>query len=174
MPKKPLVSLVAGVAFSGAAALAAAQSTDALVDKYQSLAGSKDNARTLVDGLRNSDDFKLGNTTFETPTGKLGNGEVNIALSLAEAKLAEQKIASATPEQLKAALEPILQQRADGKGWGEIANAMGIRLGEVMRSDKARGQDRVARGERAERFSRPEKPERPEKPDRPEKPERGR
>ena len=176
MSRKSLVILVAGTALWGAAAIAAAQSTGQLVDKYTALAGSKADAQSLVDGLRTSTDFKIGNATFDTPTKNLGNGEVNIALSLTEASLAQQKIANPTPDQLKAALEPILQQRADGKGWGEIANAMGIKLGDVMRSERSRGQDRMARNERLERHSdkveRPEKPERAERPERPERPEK--
>jgi hypothetical protein len=145
-----------------AAAAAHAQSTDALVDKYTTLAGSKQNAQSLVDRLKRS---------------QMGNGEVNIALSLTEAKLAQQNITRPTSAQLDAALEPILQSRADGKGWGEIANAMGVRLGDVMRSDRSRGNDRLARTEhtereRIERPEKPEKPERPERPERPEKPER--
>jgi hypothetical protein len=172
MPNKPLVRLICGVAFASSSALATAQSTDALVDKYTMLAGSKDNARILVGGLRNSDDFKIGDTAFATPMKKLGNGEVNIALSLAEAKLGEQNVAEPTAAQLKAALEPILQMRADGKGWGVIANSLGFRLGDLMRADQAR-QERIARSERADRhFGRPDKPERPERPERPEKPER--
>jgi hypothetical protein len=109
----------------------------------------------------------------------LGNGEKNIALSLARASLAKQNIPNPSAEQLKLALEPILAQRADGKGWGEIANAMGLRLGDVMRSDKAQRPERMARAEkhverveRAERAERPERPERAERPDRPERPER--
>ena len=173
--RTPLLML-ASLALLGASSLAGAQSTGALVDKYATLAGSKDNATVLVNGLRTSTDFKLGGTSFATPTKKLGNGGVNIALSLTEASLAKQNISSPSAEQLKLALEPILAQRADGKGWGEIANAMGMRLGDVMRSDKARGQDRVARVEphsaHVERPDRLERPDKPERPERPEKPER--
>jgi hypothetical protein len=62
-------------------------------------------------------------------------------------------------------LEGILRMRADGKGWGQIAQTLGFKLGEVKRADKAEPRagrpDRVAK---AERPQRPEKPERPEKP----------
>ena len=103
----------------------------------------------------------------------MGNGNVNIALALTEAKLKEQGITNPTSEQLKSTLSEILQQRASGKGWGQIANGMGFKLGDVMRAEKA---DKVAhdRQARAERAERPNRPERPEKPDKPEKPERGR
>jgi hypothetical protein len=99
----------------------------------------------------------------------MGTGSVNIALSLAEARLKEQGVTNPTPEQLKTTLSGILQQRADHKGWGEIAHSMGLKLGDVMRSEKA---DRVAHDHQA-RAERGERPLRPERPERPEKPERG-
>ena len=143
---------------------AAAQSETQLVDEYKSFAGSDANAMSLVDGLRDSKQITLtdgtNTTTFTPPTRKMGNGNVNIALALTEAKLKEQGITNPTPDQLKGALTDILQQRADGKGWGQIANGMGMKLGDVMRSEKA---DRVARAERHERAERPERPEKPDR-----------
>jgi len=156
---------------------AAAQSETQLIDKYKTFTGSDANAKSLIDGLRDSKQVTLtdGNstTTFTPPTQKMGNGNVNIALALTEAKLKEQGITNPTSEQLKSTLSEILQQRASGKGWGQIANGMGFKLGDVMRAEKA---DKVAhdRQARAERAERPNRPERPEKPDKPEKPERGR
>ena len=156
-----------------------AQSETQLVDKYTTFAGSDANAKSLVTGLHDGREVKLtsGSTTtsFTPPTGKMGNGNVNIALALADASLKQQGITNPTPDQLKTALSGILQQRADGKGWGQVANAMGFKLGDVMRSEKADkvAHDRGAREEHAERAGRPEKPERPERPERPEKPERG-
>ena len=151
--------------------LAHAQSRDALIEKYTPLAGSEANAKTLVSGLREGKQFTLDGTTFNPPTGKLGNGEVNIALSLADAKLRDQGITSPTSAQLNAALigdaahPGILALRADGQGWGQIAQTMGIKLGDVMRAEQARHQ-------RPEQVAKHEKPERPERPERPEKPER--
>ena len=155
------------LALLAATAMASAQSRDELVQKYTPLSGSESNATTLVNGLRSGSDFTLNGVKFDTPTKKLGNGEVNIALSLAE-----KKLGTATPsaQQLQTALigtagaPGILAMRADGKGWGQIAQANGFKLGEVMRSDKA---ERHARVERPERPQRPDKPERPEKPERP-------
>src|SRR5690349_20568471 len=63
-----------------------------LVDKYSSLAGSKDNAKALVTGLRDGGDIKLGSETIKTPTGKMGVGNVNIALALTQASLDKQGI----------------------------------------------------------------------------------
>src|ERR1043165_6455127 len=94
-------------------ALAAAQTTDKLVDKYTDLAGSKDNAKALVTGLRDGGDIKLGSETFKTPTGKMGVGNVNIALALTQASLDKQGIENPSTKQLNTALTDILQQRAD-------------------------------------------------------------
>jgi len=179
MSRRILVALIAGATLSGVAATAAAQSTDQLIQKYEKLAGSDANASTLVTSLRDGKDFTISGTSFDTPTKKLGNGEVNIALSLTEAKLAQQNITDPTLAQVKSALEPILQARADGRGWGAIANSMGFKLGDVMRSDKVPARNELARNERLEHasgrpetFERPEKPERPERPERSERPER--
>ena len=140
------------------------ESANRLIQKYTPLAGSEDNAKSLVTGLRDGAAVKLSSgttsTSFTSPTGKMGYGNVNIALALAEASLKQQGIANPTSAQLEGALMSILQQRADGKGWGQIASSMGFKLGEVVRP------------ERAEKPARPDKPERPDRPDRPEKPER--
>lgn len=163
---KSTTTFIAGFALL-AASLAHAQSTDALVDKYTTLAGSKPKARQLVDGLRNGGDVKMGTTGIDNPNGKLGNGEIDIALSLAKADMTKNDLT------LEAALEDVLNRRASGEGWGRIANAMGVRLGELVRSDRARGRDDIARSERHDmHVHRPERLERAEKPERPEKPER--
>ena len=140
------------------------ESADRLIQKYALLAGSEDNAKSLVTGLRDGTEVKLSSgttsTSFTSPTGKMGYGNVNIALSLAEASLKQQGITNPTSEQLQGALMGVLQQRADGKGWGQIANSMGFKLGEVVRP------------ERPEKPVRPDKPERPDRPDKPERPGR--
>ena len=154
---------------------AAAQSRDMLVERYTPLAGSADNSAKLVDGLRNGADFTLGTTRFDPPTGKLGNGEVNNALALASASLKGQGITSPTPQQLQSTLQGILAQRADHKGWGQIAQSLGFKLGEVVRNPKAEHSERMANAgkpERPQHADRPERPERPEKPEKPERPER--
>jgi len=184
-------------------------SGDQLVTKYSDFAGSDSNAQSLVDGLRSGKSITLsssgGSTTFTPPTKPMGYGNVNIALALAEASLSQQGITDPTPQQLQAALmggtvttssgttklDGILQSRADGKGWGVIANSLGIRLGDVMRSanattdrgmtqrsDRAASQGASSRPgfagsmERPQRIERPERPEKFERPERPERPER--
>ena len=154
--------------------IAWADSKDQLVDEYKSFAGSEQNSKALVDGLRSGEPLKLTDgkttTTYDPPTGKMGNGNVKIALSLAEADLKKQGITNPTPQQLSAELDKILKQRADHKGWGQIAQSMGFKLGDVMRSEKAAEHAKDA-DKRPERTARADKPEPPEKPERPERPE---
>ena len=159
-----------------------AQTSSQLVERYSGLAGSKENATSLVNGLRDGTEVKLaskqGSETFTPGTGKMGYGNVDHALALAEASLRQNGITNPTPAQLEAALMGgqittasgktvellgVLSMRASGMGWGQIANSMGFKLGEIKRAEKA---ERVAKAQR------PEKPEKPEKPARPEKPER--
>jgi hypothetical protein len=89
--------------------------------------------------------------TYDPPTGKLGWGNVKISLALAQDSLARAGIKNPTAEQLQAALNGgsvtvknpdgtttttklggVLQMRADGMGWGEIAKANGTKVGPVV------------------------------------------
>jgi hypothetical protein len=89
--------------------------------------------------------------TFTAPTKPMGYGNIRIALSLAQAQLAAQGITQPTPQQLQTALlgstspavtaggttattgtQGILQMRASGMGWGQVAQASGFKLGQVM------------------------------------------
>lgn len=181
---------------------AASQPADELVSKFTSFAGSATNAQALVDGLRNEAPVTLQATTpmtpdatFTPPTKPMGFGNINIALALAQSELASQGITQPTPSQIQTALlggplttasgttdlPGVLKLRSEGNGWGEIAHALGIRLGDVVRSDKAQKPDKDAgfaqsnkpeRAEHAERLDRPARPERAERPERPERAER--
>lgn len=146
---------------------AAAPSTalSKLIAQYSQWAGSKENAKALVQGLSTGSSVTLtagagtgtgtgtnaaSTTTFTPATSKLGVGEVNIALSLAKASLAQQGITNPTPVQLSAALNGgvvtsststvslvgVLAQRQSGSGWGEIAHALGVKLGAVVSASK--------------------------------------
>jgi hypothetical protein len=173
--------LFAAFALAPVAAVAQAPA-DKLVETYSDFAGSVDKAKALVSGLREKSDIVLSPTvTIQPPTEKMGFGNIDIALALAQASLNEQNIFNPTPEQLQAALlggsvtrpdgaqatlPGVLDMRAGGMGWGEIAHALGFKLGELMRSERAQ---RVAFG-RPEQAGRPDKPERPVKPERPERP----
>ena len=127
-----------------------------LVSSFTPLAGSTENATSLVNGLRSGSTIVLtapsgtpgappNTVTFTPPTRPMGYGNVRIALSLAKYQLASQGITQPTPEQLQTALmgtpttsstslsqTGILQMRASGMGWGQIANSMGVKLGAVM------------------------------------------
>lgn len=173
---------------------AASVPTDRLVERYTDLAGSEENARSLVTGLRDGSEVTLtspspgGTITFVPATGKMGFGNVNIALALADSQLS--KISNPTTMDLRDALmnseNGILMLRTQGMGWGEIAHAFDLKLGDVMRAsatkdspgatrreERAAAQSlvnesranggRAERPERAVRFERPEKPQRPER-----------
>jgi hypothetical protein len=184
----------------------ASEPEDRLVDKFTRFAGSRTNAESLVNGLRNDQEVKLTSTTqnsasFTPKTDKMGFGNVNIALTLAKATLAEQGITRPTPDQLKAALNGgtitttsgkqvkltgILTQRASGLGWGKIAQANGFKLGELMRhkhdfnhhrqhaefKHHHKHQRPEFRNARFDRNDRPQRFERHERPERVERAER--
>ena len=174
-----------------------------LVEKYDHFAGSDANARELVDGLRNDTPIELSKggktTTFTPATGKMGWGNVDHALALAKATLAEHGIRNPTPEQIKAALNGgkittksgqqvmlpgVLKLRASGMGWGEIAHKLGFKLGDLKRADWKHEQRHDRKHERADwkrhdkpdfhrtKFDRPERHDKFERPQRPERPER--
>ncbi|MGH7798275.1 MAG: hypothetical protein ACREQ2_25715 [Candidatus Binatia bacterium] len=85
-------------------------------------------------------------TTEALPTGKMGYGNVKISLALAQESLRQQGIMQPTSEQLHTALaggqmvpgdtttqtNGILQMRADGMGWGQIAQKYNVKLGQLM------------------------------------------
>jgi len=143
-----------------------AQSDSKLTSEFAGWAGSNQNAQALVTGLRNDSSITLtatagttsgtggttaATTSFTPTTGKLGNGEVRIALSLARAELTQMGITNPTPGQISAALnggmitsptgtvstQGVLGMRESGMGWGEIAKSLGVKVGGLMRSDQA-------------------------------------
>jgi hypothetical protein len=190
MLKKDLLALFA-VALVSLPLTALSQSHDQLVERYTALGGSKQNAESLIRGLREGDTVTLsrwnGSVMFIPPTGKLGYGNVDHALTLAEASLAKHGITNPTPAELATALmggnvvtprsgtvalDGVLKMRAEGKGWGQIAQAYGVKLGEVKRSEKVERAPKaktVAKANHVAKLepvsSRPDKPERPQKPE---------
>lgn len=136
----------------------------------------------------------------EAGTG-MGWGNVVITMALAEELAASMASAESLDGEggmtADAALNEILGMRqVDGMGWGEIAKAVGVNLGEVisgirsnrpemsekltkaeernsMQAEKAAGRmDRSVKAEKTERLAKMDRPERPVKPERAEKPER--
>jgi hypothetical protein len=85
-------------------------------------------------------------TTQPLPTGKMGYGNVKISLALAQQSLSQQGITQPTSQQLYTALAGgemvpgdstsmttgILQMRAQGMGWGQIAQKYNVKLGQLM------------------------------------------
>jgi len=212
----PALAQTSGSTTSTTTATAATSHEAGRLDKeFAALAGSQANAQALVTGLHDGGAITLTTTvpgangaaatttttTFTPDTGKMGYGDVKIALSLAEASLAKAGIADPTAAELEAALnggklvmtdgstvdlKGVLAARASGEGWGRIAKDMGFKLGDVVRSPKHAGEiaerghhehDKVARvdlahGHAHDADNRVAKPEHVSKVDRPDRPER--
>lgn len=115
-----------------------------LVDQYAASAGSTGNARSLVQGLRSGGTVTMdstaggGGSSFAVPTKPMGYGNVRIAMALASTQMRNEGITKPTAADWQAALvgdgtqSGVLQKRADGMGWGQIAHSMGTQLGTVM------------------------------------------
>lgn len=152
-------------------AAGATRAEDKIVAEFSLFAGSQDNARNLVTGLRQGSEVTLTDggqagpgATFTPPTRPLGYGNVRIALALAQEQLIRQGVTQPTADQLRAALaggtitngtgptatttelQGVLQMRGQGMGWGQIANAMGTKLGHVMSGLKQTNQQ-LAKGQ---------------------------
>ncbi len=128
---------------------------------FTTFAGSTENSDALVTGLRNGSAITLASTTsngtttsttFTPPTGKMGYGNVYTSLALAKQNLGSLGITNPTPEQLQAALvggtvtlsngqtatmTGVLELRAQGMGWGQIAQQYGYKLGPVISGMRA-------------------------------------
>jgi hypothetical protein len=124
-------------------------------------------AEAVVQGLRTGSTITLTETTpaalpndppqvttvtIESPTGPLGNGEVQHTLDLARFELAQAGIDQPTASQLQAALtggsvtnadgvttdlQGVLTLRSEGMGWGEIARQEGTTLGALKNGSAA-------------------------------------
>jgi len=132
---------------------------------FVGMAGSPDNAVALATALRTGTAANLtfistsptGETTQVTtavsiPTKPMGWGNVSHALALAQFSLRRAGIDNPTAADLEAALDGgtvttpdgktvtlagVLQQRAQGMGWGQIAKASGTTMGAVNRGLRA-------------------------------------
>jgi hypothetical protein len=100
-------------------------------------------------------------TTIVPPTKSMGYGSAYTALRLAQAQLAQYGITCPTPDQLEAALTGgtvtiaasggagttatsqtlsltgVLNQRASGMGWGQIAQSLGVKPGPIVSGMKS-------------------------------------
>jgi hypothetical protein len=126
-------------------------------DTYSAFAGSRTNAENLATGLRQGGEITLTETgsnggttttTFTPPTKPMGHGNVDKALALSSQQLANAGVAQPTAEQIKTSmmggtitndagqqveLQGVLQMRADGMGWGQIAHELGVKPGQGYR-----------------------------------------
>ena len=137
-------------------------------------------ART-PDGQRRLDErlAKQFNVDPSVVTGlrsrNLSPGQATIALALSQ-----QLMKKDTTLSQQQALDRIVADRQAGKGWGEIAHSLDLKLGHVIsdvkKADKAadhvaRGKpdkvDHVAKVDRPEKMDKPDKPEKPAKPEKP-------
>ena len=147
-----------------------AQVTDTLAGRFAVFAGSEDNAKSLVTGLRTGSEITLTTTTngqtttttFTPSAGTQGYGNVFLSLSLAEHELSAQGITQPTAAEIQAALNGgsvtvgtgadaktvqltgVLALRASGEGWGQIAQHLGVKLGRVV-SDLHAAHERLER-----------------------------
>lgn len=124
----------------------AAQVNAQLVSAFSMLAGSSENAQGLVSGLRTGQQVTLTSTapagspvytTINPPAGGMSWGDVYITLALAQASLNQQGIMNPSGAQLGDALTGILTQRSGGAGWGQIAQALGVKLGPIVSALRA-------------------------------------
>lgn len=147
-------ALAATLADSTTAPAAAAVPANRIASRFESLAGSPDNAARLVAGLRSGSEIRLdgglaeGGTSFTPATRPMGYGSISRSLALAQEYLAAQGIARPTPEQLRTALNGgtlttidnsgairtldmpgVLQLRSQGSGWGQVAHQLGVSPG---------------------------------------------
>jgi hypothetical protein len=109
----------------------AAISSDTLVERYQDLAGSRENAQTIISALRDGIDFNLGSgnvvTTFHPPAVKMSDANIENALAVTQAALLARSIDKPKPDQVGTMLMDVLQMRVEGKDWRQVADALGFK-----------------------------------------------
>jgi len=142
-----------------------ARVADKFAAPFITMAGSPENAVALANALRTGTAASLTYTsvdakgvattttlTITPPTKPMGWGNVSHSLALAQFALNQAGITQPTGAQLQTALlggsfttadgktivlAGVLQQRADGMGWGRIAQSYGTTMGAVNRGIKA-------------------------------------
>ncbi len=107
---------------------------DRLAVHYGTVMGSTENARALIDGMGTGKDVTLGETTLAGRGKAMGYVNINIALALAKAHAEDITKAG---EELSAqgflsTLGGVMERRASGTGWGQIARDLGFSLDQVL------------------------------------------
>lgn len=118
-----------------------------LSSEFAGFLGGTEQAHAVVDGLRQGTAFlyvkpETPEAIIDPPTGSMGYGNVRITLRMAQAELSKLGIAQPSAEELSAVLlggeidgapvDGILAMRAEGMGWGQIAQQYGTTVGQVM------------------------------------------
>jgi hypothetical protein len=145
--------------------IAASASASAVADRiaadFPDRFGTPEQTRKLVTDLRDG-------TLKGKSRGTMGYGEIHILLALSQAYADSKSLPAGD------AMNEVLAQRADGKGWGKIARDLGLNLGQVVSRVRSGNERLAGASERrgAERDAKPDRPVKPERPDKPERPER--
>lgn len=105
---------------------------DRLSDTFSASVGSKTDAATLIEGMRAGKDVRMADVTVSGSGKTMGYGNVNIALSLAKADAG----ATPTTRGFLSSLDKVMDMRASGMGWGQIAKDLGFKLGDVVSGSK--------------------------------------
>jgi hypothetical protein len=74
----------------------------------------------------------MAQTTAAPTPAKQTAPKQDFATDLAKADLAKQGITDPTSDQLAAAVKNVQDKRASGMGWGQIANSLGLGMGDVV------------------------------------------
>ncbi len=127
--------------------------------------------------------------SIANPAGPMGYGEINITLSMAQALLEsgaypdlqsaltglETTVTNADGTTTTTSSGGVLVMRADGMGWGQIAQELGFNLGTLMSAANGNGkaQSATARAPKSGASAKPEKAAKVDKPDKPDRAERG-
>lgn len=131
-----------------------------LAGEFEALAGSQQNAQSLIIGLRNAKPVKMTaaaplplDVSFTPPTRPMSFADVHKALSLAQAQLQAKHIDHPTPAHLKASLAGgelpnangemtsvigILPLHRRGMSWNQIARALRVAAPKRMAAAETR------------------------------------
>lgn len=118
---------------SGTASVETAPTAGQLADRYSTVLGARADALKVIEGLRAGKDSTLGSQTVSGTGTTMGYGAVGIALALADASAGT----APSTQDFLASLDRVMDLRAAGTGWGQIARELGLQLGQVVSGSAA-------------------------------------
>ena len=134
LPLAPLALAAGATVATGTTASAENDAAaERLADSFSASAGSRANALAVVEGLRSGKGATVEGVAVSGTGKTTGYGNINIAMSLAQSQVAP----AATSKDFLAALDAVMDMRASGMGWGQIAHSLGVNLGQVMSASKS-------------------------------------